>query len=326
MIEKYDELVLSSGGVKGISLVGALKKLSNYYPINKIKYYTGCSIGSFILLLLNIDYTVDEIKDIFLKINFGNFQECKIINLFEKCGLDEGLKFVNLLRAVMINKNYNFNITFKELYELTNKILTITVVNITKGIIEYQNYMTSPELSVILSIRMSCSIPILFAPILYNNSYYVDGALLEPFPYFYHNNTKKIGLWLFDKCEYDFIKKSCSVFINDISNSFKYMLDLLKIIYTNYIKKYYKKIPKNVIYIDYDINKNIESFNVNINDNINMYNIGIKKTKFFIKKLKKRKRKLYLLKKYFNNWSRVTNSSPVGNPGSLTTLLLESNV
>ena len=95
MIEKYDELIISSGGIKGISLVGALKKLSYYYPLNKIKYYTGCSIGSLISLLLNIDYTIDEIKNIFLNINFGNFQECKIINLFEKCGFDDGLKFTN---------------------------------------------------------------------------------------------------------------------------------------------------------------------------------------------------------------------------------------
>ena len=149
---------------------------------------------------------------------------------------------------------------------------------------------------------MSCSIPILFSPILYNNFYYVDGALLEPFPYYYHKNTKKIGLWLFDKCEINFIKHSYSNFISDISNSFKYVLDLLRILYTNYMKKYYKKIPNNVIYIDYDINLNIESFDVNINDKLKMYNIGIDKTNIFLKKLKKKVRKRYLLKKYFKIW------------------------
>ena len=304
MIEIYDELIISSGGIKGFSLIGALEKLSKNYPINKIKYYTGCSFGSIILLLLNINYSINEIKNIFLAINFGNFQECKIINFFEKCGLDEGLKFINLLRAMMINKNYNFNITFKELYELTNKILTIAVVNITKGNVEYQNYMTTPNLSVILSVRMSTSIPLLFSPILYNNFYYVDGALLDPFPYFYNKNTRKIGIWLFDKCEFDFIKNSCAIFTNDLSDSFKYTLDLLRIIYINYIKKYYKKIPKNVIYINYDINLNFDKFDISITDKMKMYNMGIEKANNFFKKLKKKKRRLYLLKKYFNYWSR----------------------
>jgi predicted patatin/cPLA2 family phospholipase len=313
MIEIYDELIISSGGIKGISLIGGLERLSKNYPINKIKYYTGCSFGSIILLLLNINYTINEIKNIFLKINFGNFQECKIINFFEKCGLDEGLKFMDFLRATMINKNYNFNITFKELYELTNKILTIAVVNITKGTVEYQNYITTPNLSVILSVRMSSGIPLLFSPVLYNNFYYVDGALLDPFPYFYNKKTRKIGLWLFDKCEFDFIKNSCSNFITDLSNSFKYILDLLKIMYTNYMKKYYKKIPKNIIYITYDMNLSFDTFDISIIDKMKMYNIGIKKTNIHFKKLKKKRRKLYLLKKYFNLWSRV------GNPGSPTT-------
>jgi len=306
MIQLYDELIISSGGIKGISLIGALDQLSKNYPINKIKYYTGCSFGTVILLLLNINYSINEIKNIFLAINFGNFQEYKIINFFEKCGLDEGLKFVDFLRATMINKNYNYNITFKELYDLTNKILTITVVNITKGIVEYQNYITTPNLSVILSIRMSCGIPLLFSPILYNNFYYVDGGLLDPFPYFYHKNTKKIGLWLFDKCEFDFINNSCSKFITDLSDNFKYIIDLLRILYSNYMKKYYKKIPENVIYINHDINTNFGRFDISISDKLRMYNVGINKTNIFLKKLRKKRRNLYLLKKYFNYWSRET--------------------
>lgn len=302
MIKIYDELIISSGGVKGISLVGALNKLSQYYPINKIKYYTGCSIGSFIALLLNLGYTVNEIKNIFFYINFGIFQECKIINLFEKCGLDEGLKFTNFLKAILLNKNYNLNITFKQLYEITNKILTIVVTNISKGIAEYHNYLTTPNLTIVLSIRMSCGIPVLFSPILYNNCYYLDGALLEPFPYYYHKNTKKIGLWLFDKLEFDFIQKSYTNINIDTSNSFKFIFDLLTIVYLNYMKKHYKKIPKNVICINNDLNISVETFDIHINDKIKMYKIGIDKTNIFLKKLNRKKRKIYLLKKYFYIW------------------------
>ena len=162
MVKVYDELVISSGGIKGIALMGALNNFSDVYPINKIKYFTGCSIGAIICLLLNIGYSINELNDIILKINYDLFQEIKLLNLLEKCGFDDGTKFLNFLKATIINKGYNHNITFKELYDLTGKVLTICVVNITQGVAEYHNYHNTPNLSVILSAKMSSNIPILF--------------------------------------------------------------------------------------------------------------------------------------------------------------------
>lgn len=297
------ELIISSGGNKGISLIGALNELNKYYPIEKMKYYTGCSIGSIISLLINIGYNNNELNDIIFKINFGNFQDLKFINLIEKCGLDEGTKFTNFLKALIINKNLNSNITFKELYDITNKILTIAVVNITKGISEYHNVFNTPNLSILLSLRMSSNIPILFSPILYNDNYYVDGALLDPFPYFHNKNTKKIGLWLFEKCEFNFFKNIDTNFINTLDSSITYMTDLLKIIYVNYIKKYYKKIPNNVVYIDFDFQGiSFENFDLTLEDRIKMYNMGSKKCILFLKKKNNKQRKRYLAMKYFKLW------------------------
>ena len=37
MVEYYDEIIISSGGNKGIALIGALTEFTNNYPINKIK-------------------------------------------------------------------------------------------------------------------------------------------------------------------------------------------------------------------------------------------------------------------------------------------------
>ena len=298
MVIYFNEIIISSGGNKGIAIAGALKYLLNRYPIEKFKYYTGCSVGSIISLLLITGYNMTELNQILFNINFGIFQDLKIINLIEKCGFDEGMKFTNFLKAILINKNYNQNLTFKELYLLTNKILTVAVTNITKGIPEYHNYLTTPDLSVILSIRMSISIPILFSPIFYNNCYYVDGALLDPFPYFYHKDTHKIGFWIFEKYQLNFIKNSDVIFVNQLS-SIKYINELLKIIYTNYIKIKYKKIPKNIVYIDFDYNpENIESFNINYFDKIKMFNIGKRKCKFFFKKLQKKNLKKF----YFIKW------------------------
>lgn len=303
MIKYYDELVISSSGNKGYALVGCLNEFSKNYPIHKIKYFTGTSAGSIICLLLILGYNITEINDILLNINFGDFQDFKIINLIEKCGLDEGNKFNNLIKAFIINKGFQSSITYKELYDLTNRILTVITVNITKGITEYHNYINTPNLSIYLSIRMSMNIPLIFSPILYNNNYYIDGALLEPFPFHYYKNNKKIGFWLFDKYELNFIKNYNINFIAYLPDSLTYLFSLIKILYVNYMKKYYKKIPKDVIYINFDLkNLNFENFNVTDEDKIRMYNIGSNKCKLFFNKIYKKNRIKYLESKYFKLW------------------------
>ena len=138
-------------------------------------------------------------------------------------------------------------------------------------------------------------------PILYNNNYYVDGAVLNPFPYKYNTCvTKKYGLWLFEKYEIDFIKNNNVEFINELGDSFKYIMDLLRIIHVNYIKNFYKKIPKDVIYIDFEF-KGIEmnNFELTLEDRKKMFDIGVNKSKLFFNKKYKRIRRRYLLRKYF---------------------------
>ena len=288
MNENYNEIIISSGGVRGVALLGSLKSFYKIYPIERITHFTGCSVGSLFCLLLALDYTIKEIKDIIFKIDFGHFQSLKVRNLLNTCGFDDGTKFTNLIKAFIINKKYNPNITFKELYELTGRILTISVTNITKGISEYHNYLTTPDLNIVLSIRMSINIPILFTPILYNNCYYVDGGLLDPYPYFYNKDTKKIGFWLCEKYEFNFFKNEASCFVNELSNGvFFYSIELLKIIHINHINKFYKslkkKFSKNTVFIDFDFTPNA-SFFISDDNKIKLLHIGKKKFKKFVNK------------------------------------------
>ena len=218
--------------------------------------------------------------------NLENFQDIKFANLLEKCGLDEGVKYTNFLKALFLNKNIDLNITFKELYLLTNKTLTISVSNVTSGLPEYHNYINTPDMSVLLSIRMSTNIPILFPPILFNENYYLDGALLDPFPYLYIKDislSKKLGICLFDNYEFNFINNNNTNFITETSNSFNYIINLVKIIHINYLKLNYKKTYRNVIYINYDTNKTLLTADKLTNsEKDEFFNIGIEKAKLFI--------------------------------------------
>ena len=224
------------------------------------------------------------------------------MNFIEKNGLDDGLKMTNLLKAFIINKKLDPNITFLELFEKTNKILTTTTVNITKGIVEYHNYLTEPNLSILLSLRMSTNIPILFSPIIYNNNSYIDGAFLDPYPYNYHKNLTKIGIWLFEKENIYFLKNNYFENNNTIvNNSINYIMNLLNILFLNYMKKYYRKMPKNTIYIDIYTSTNLV-FKLDIEEKKKIYQLGIKKSKNFFKLLYKKARIYFLMSKYYYLW------------------------
>jgi predicted patatin/cPLA2 family phospholipase len=63
-------------------------------------------------------------------------------------------------------------------------------------------------MSVILAIRISSSVPIIFTPVLLESDYYIDGAFVNNFPIKYCNPQTTLGL---------FIKNSCS---NKLTNVF----------------------------------------------------------------------------------------------------------
>jgi len=72
MEKKYNTLVLSGGGQKGISFIGTLDTLqeNSSFDINDILFLAGSSIGGIVCTALCIGYNLQEIKNIFLSMNF----------------------------------------------------------------------------------------------------------------------------------------------------------------------------------------------------------------------------------------------------------------
>jgi predicted acylesterase/phospholipase RssA len=298
---KLDELIIGAGGIKGVYIIGCLDNLSKIHPLSLFNYYTGCSVGAIICFLINIGYNILDIEHI-INIDLNLFQELKFTNLINAGGLDNGSKVNNLFKAFLLNKNYNSDITFDELYKKTNKILTFVATNITSGKVEYHNYLNNPNMEILLSLRISINMPILFSPIIYNNNYYVDGALLDTYPYNYHKNLKKIGILPINKNEYLFLKNKDAFFINNFNDTMSYLKDLLTIMHLNNFKHNVKKIFKNTINIITDDSLSVIDLNVDSNTKKMMFNIGKKSFNNFFKKIYLKRRKKYLIMKYYFLW------------------------
>jgi predicted acylesterase/phospholipase RssA len=188
----FKELVIGSGGVYMVHKMGALRGLDRICPIDSFSYYTGCSAGSILSLLIVLGYTVEEMVALMETTDFAEKMNLKVKGFLENYGLDDGMGFYHLFRSLLERKGFDPHLTFLELYTLRPKILTFCVANLTRGEAEYHNLFTTPQLRVIDSLLMSMHIPFLLKPIrktltykgkLQKNHIYVDGALYDPFPY-----------------------------------------------------------------------------------------------------------------------------------------------
>lgn len=255
--KKFNTISLSGGGIKGIVFLGALKYLDENNLLNNINTYCGVSVGSIICFLIIIGYKYNELYKFIMNLDIKKFINVDINLFLEKYGLNDGKDIINILKIFMKKKNIKENITFKELYELTNKELIISVSNINDKKVEYFNYKNYPNFEVLLSIRMSFSIPLIFSPVIYNNKYYIDGSCLDDL--ICKNNDDTLYLYINNDNK-----------INNITSYFSNIINTL--IYKKNINE-----CKNLIIFNIS---NIDTFNFNITKEKieELYNLGYQKT------------------------------------------------
>ena len=178
----FDTLVLSGEGIDGIITLGCLQFLYDKKLLNNINTYIGTSSGTMCGFLLSIGYTPIEIV-MYLHENsiFDSVFNFSLFALFKQSGLFDFSNIYNCLEEMTVLK-LGYVPTLLELYNKHNKKLITTTYNFTKKKTEYIDYISYPNLSCLMAIQMSSSIPILFSNCVYNNDIYIDGAVTNNFP------------------------------------------------------------------------------------------------------------------------------------------------
>jgi NTE family protein len=267
---KYKNIVISGGGLNGFYFLGSLKYLFKYDKIN-LQRILGVSIGAVLSYLLVIGYDIDFLIKLFIKININKLiPEINIDTFLDEYYFLDNIKFDKLLIFLTKKKGIDPNINLLELYQQKNIELIIGTANLSKYRYEYISYLSHPTLSALIALKMSYSIPLLFKPIIYNNMYYVDGALINYFPIKYFNKDIKntLGITLFPKYE-------------EINNLLSYLKHMIKPFATS---KYIYNYPNNTILINTNDTFSIfDLINTDRIDNLkkNMIIIGYNETKKF---------------------------------------------
>jgi predicted acylesterase/phospholipase RssA len=187
MIPKFNKLILSSGSLYTSAFLGCVKYLHDMEALEHIHTIIGTSAGAVLGLLLTIGMTPDEIYKFMLdhvvEKTLTKIDISSIIKLTSSFGLDDGEGIIAAFHIALETKGYDKNTTMVELAKRSGKNLIICVSNITKGCAEYISVDTEPDIPVVLALRMSCAIPLVFEPVEYNDNLYLDGAVTDKCPY-----------------------------------------------------------------------------------------------------------------------------------------------
>lgn len=178
-------LVLSGGGVRGISYVGCFLELEKRGLLKKINEILGVSCGGLFGFAYSVGYTPNELKEFVELFDFSLMQHIDPEIAFEflqTYGIDNGKNFEKLLESIVKQKGFSPNLTFKEHFEKTKIYFRCFATNLLNCELKEFSYKLTPDIRVIDAILASSCIPGYFIPKVINTIDYVDGGIVNNFP------------------------------------------------------------------------------------------------------------------------------------------------
>ena len=180
-------IVISGGGIIGFAQYGVLREsnLRGLWSFENIESIYGTSIGSILGVFLSLKFEWSVLDDYIIKRpwqNVINFTMYSIIQSFESRGILNIKIIEDILAPVLRAKNIDINVTMREFYELTNIELHIFVTELNNFNIIDICYIDFPDWKLVDAVYASCSIPIIFAPLLKDSKCYIDGGFILNYP------------------------------------------------------------------------------------------------------------------------------------------------
>jgi predicted acylesterase/phospholipase RssA len=275
---KYKNLVLSGGSTRGISEIGAVKKLidDNLLDLKKLKAVAGTSAGSMFGLLIVLGFTVDEIWNFIYWLDMEKLVDPDFFMFLKKCGVETGRIIYNFFEDILTKKTGIKHINFKQLYEITKIHFTVVGSCLTTKKAVYYDHINTPNFKVSMAIRISIGMPGFFTPVVINNNKYIDGGVINNYP---------MNLFA------DKLDETIGILIrNDYSTVYEYpeeyFMAVINLFLHQYFEKMVEKYSENTISIEEKSdNRSIFNFSIDNETKIRLFDTGVEAAKKFIEKL-----------------------------------------
>jgi NTE family protein len=184
-LDKVENLVLSGGGLLGISYIGLFRYLEENHATKQIKTVIGSSAGAILGMLFIIGYSHSQIYDKLKDMKFSEYIPItadSLINLMRVKGVNSCSNIVQFLKNALLDKTGREDTTFRQLYERFGIAFKIGATNLTTSRFELLDHTNHPDLPVYLAVKASIAIPFVFEPVIIGEYLYCDGGLCDNLP------------------------------------------------------------------------------------------------------------------------------------------------
>jgi predicted acylesterase/phospholipase RssA len=180
-------IVISGGGPAGFSFYGAIKECQQrgLWNFENLKSMYGASIGSILCVIICMNYDWQVLDDFLIKRPWKNvfkFNMYTILDSFQKRGIYDISVIKESFLPLFNGKDISIDVTLQEFYEANGIDLHIFATEVhTYELIDF-SHKTHPDWRLVDAVYCSCSLPIVFSPMLLNGSCYCDGGFISNYP------------------------------------------------------------------------------------------------------------------------------------------------
>jgi len=194
MLYHFKNLVFEGGGVKGMAYSGAMEILAEKGILQKIERVGGTSAGAINSILVGLNYSVDDMKEVLWKLNFNDLMDNQwgliegLPRLAGKYGWYKGDFFRRWIGEIIRRKTGSSEASFADIDAQKEqkgfKDLYIIGTNLSTHFSEVFSNEKTPHMPVADAVRISMSIPLFFASKRAGRrgDVYVDGGVLANYP------------------------------------------------------------------------------------------------------------------------------------------------
>jgi predicted acylesterase/phospholipase RssA len=132
-----------------------------------------------------LGYDWQETDDYFIKRPLQNVFKLNIYSMFD-CIQNKGIfnkkSIEDILSPLFAGKDIPIGITMKDFYDLNGIEIHSFATELNSFSLIDMSYKTHPDWTVLDVVYSSCSLPIVFTPLFYENKTYCDGGFLSNYP------------------------------------------------------------------------------------------------------------------------------------------------
>jgi predicted acylesterase/phospholipase RssA len=175
-------LVISGGGPTLVQALGAIQHVEQqkFIDLSNIETIYGTSAGAILGTLICLKFDWETINDYIIKRPWHevfpiNVQ--KIFDAYTKKGIFDIKTVEKIFKPLFSAKDLPLDITLQDFYNYSKIELHFFAFDINDFKNEDISYKTHPNISLITALQMTCSLPVLVAPVCIDNKCYIDGGI-----------------------------------------------------------------------------------------------------------------------------------------------------